>query len=124
MCSQGNLQERRKNTVMIVSLDRPLGDRRKQALEKAGIPAFVVYEVEGVSSACNQHHPRAVVFGRSLPPAEKRRAWLQVRNACHVPIIELFEHDVPEEMPAAYLHQLATPDDFVDTVKKLLKRRR
>ncbi len=124
MCSQPNLQERRKNTVMIVSLDRQLGVRRKRALERAGIPAVVVNEVETVRSACGQYRPRAVVFGRSLPPAEKRRAWQEVRSAYPVPIIELFEHEAPDVMPSAYLHDFSAVDDFVDTVKKLLRRQR
>ncbi|HEX2331041.1 MAG TPA: hypothetical protein VHN74_20120 [Candidatus Angelobacter sp.] len=124
MGSDGNLRERRKNTVMIVSLDRQLGRKRQQALERAGIPAVVVHAVDTLGLECTRHRPRAVVFGRSLPPAEKRRAWLQVRNSYQVPIIELFEHEAPNLMPSAYLHELGAADDFVDTVKKLLKRHR
>lgn len=124
MGSDGNLRERRKNTVVIVSLDRQLGRKRQQALERAGIPAVVVHAVDELGLECTRHRPRAVVFGRSLSPAEKRRAWLQVRNSYQVPIIELFEHEAPNLMPSAYLHELGAADDFVDTVKKLLKRHR
>jgi hypothetical protein len=47
--------------------------------------------MQDVREACETQPIRLAVIGHSLPPAEKRRVWLEVRQRCggHVPILEL-----------------------------------
>ena len=47
--------------------------------------------IQAVRHACEGRAVELAVIGHSLPSAEKRRVWLEVRQLCggHVPILEL-----------------------------------
>ena len=62
-----------------------------------------------------------MLIGYSLPPADKRRIWDEARRVCKVPILELHRKGAPELMPPAYFHEAQSPDDFISTVKRILK---
>jgi DNA-binding response OmpR family regulator len=81
--------------ILIVSHDPQQADVRKHRLEDAGYKVISAMNIHKVREACQTRSVELAVIGYSLPPAEKRRAWLEVRQACggQVPILELRNHE-------------------------------
>jgi hypothetical protein len=50
------------------------------------------------------------MIGYSLPPAEKRRVWVEARRHCKVAVLELYENGKAELMDKAntFTHRLET----------------
>jgi DNA-binding response OmpR family regulator len=80
-----------KNVILVVSHDPARADVRKQRLEEAGYEVIPAMNIRAVREACENNAIDLAVVGHSLPPAEKRRVWLEIREKCgpHVPIVEL-----------------------------------
>ena len=105
--------------ILVVSHDPHLADVRKHILEKAGFEVLAAHNFKDVQDACKKN-PDLVMIGYSLPPAEKRRVWAEVREKCNIPILELHETSEPSLMENAFFHQAAAPDDFLSAVKRIL----
>lgn len=77
-----------------------------------------------VRSGCELGTIALVVIGYSLPPAEKRRVWNQVRQVCAkgTPILELYNHGAPIlTEQAVTAHASPGPEDFIEQVHAMLK---
>jgi len=96
--------ERSQNTILYVSFVPDVAKKRQKALESARMHVVLVAEPEAVLVACKQHRPRLLLIGRSVPPAEKRGIWCEVRNACTAPILELEGFGGPHTHAARLLH--------------------
>jgi DNA-binding response OmpR family regulator len=111
--------------ILVVSHDPHLADVRKDILELAGFEVLAAHNFKDVQEACKKK-PDLVMIGYSLPPAEKRRVWVEVRENCNAPVLELHETQGPSLMADAFMadaffHQAAAPDDFLSAVKRILQ---
>ncbi|HVH85172.1 MAG TPA: hypothetical protein VM912_00490 [Terriglobales bacterium] len=115
------MPQREREKILVVSRDPRLADVRKTVLENAGfavIPATAENATEEVRKC---EHLRLIMLGYSVPPAEKRRVWVAVREHCNVPILELHHNGTPDLMEQdVFAHLARQPDDFLDSVRKLL----
>ena len=111
------------NTVMVASLHPHLGDVRKSTLEAAGYRVISISSIPEVEKGCKENRIDLVVIGYSLPPAEKRRVCVAVREHCKTPILELYENGEPElvESGRIYSHRSHTPEDFLEAVSAILR---
>ena len=77
----------------------------------------------GVRALCKKKKVNLVVIGYSLPPSEKRKVWVEARKVCQTPILELHRGGEPELVESnAFAHESHTPDDFVKSVRSVLRR--
>ena len=72
----------------MISNDVALAVLRRRALGEAGFSVISKSEVADIQSLCSRYTPHAVIIGESLPPSEKRKAWWEVRQFCHAPLLE------------------------------------
>jgi DNA-binding response OmpR family regulator len=107
--------------ILVVSHDPQLADVRKSVLEAAGYTVIQARSDSDVAEICREKKPKLVMIGYSLAPSAKRRVWDEARKKCKVPILELHRASGPELMSPAYFHEAHAPDDFLDTVKKILR---
>jgi DNA-binding NtrC family response regulator len=109
-----------KKKILVVSFDQQLADVRKTVLDEAGFQVLSAADLRAVRKACIEQSPDLVMIGYSLPPAEKRRVWVEVRDLCNCPVLELHQGGAPTLMPPAYFHQAEQPGDFLERVKAIL----
>ena len=77
----------------------------------------------GVRDVCKKKKIDLVLIGYSLPPSEKRKVWVEARKECKTPILQLFQGAEPELIESnAFAHESQTPDDFVKSVRTVLRR--
>ena len=105
--------------ILVVSHDPHLADVRKALLEAAGFQVIAASNIKEVQAAC-QKNPQLAMIGYSLPPAEKRRVWEDIRERCKVPILELHKDEKPSLLADAFFHHSERPDDFLAAVRRLL----
>lgn len=117
-----HLTEQRE-TILVASWDPVLADVRKTILEKAGFAVLQAKGSAGVRAVCKKKKISLVLMGYSLPPSEKRRVWVAARKVCKSPVLELHRDGEPELMESgAFAHESQTPDDFVISVRSVLRR--
>jgi len=116
------MQAKRKK-ILVVSRDPRLADVRKKVLESAGFEVLEASDPIAVRKACLEAKPHLVMIGYSLPPADKRRVWVEAREYCKTPILELHVAEGPTLMPPAYFHEAQTADDFLITVQTIVRQR-
>jgi DNA-binding response OmpR family regulator len=83
--------------ILVVSHDAHLADVRKDILERAGFEVLSAHNFKDVQDVCKKK-PDLVMIGYSLPPAEKRPVWYEVREQCNMPVLELHETQEPSLM--------------------------
>ena len=112
-------------TILVASHDTQLADVRKTVLEGAGylvIPASNLLEIQ---AACDTSHIKLAIVGHSLPPKERRRVGLEIRQVCGVstPILELHDGEGPTlaDLAATKGHLSQEGDDFLEKVRELLR---
>ena len=77
----------------------------------------------GVRDLCKKKKINLVLIGYSLPPSEKRKVWVEARKECKTPILQLYQGAEPELIESnAFAHESQTPDDFVKSVRSVLRR--
>ena len=112
-----------KDTILVASWDPVLADVRKTILEKEGFVVLQSKGSAGVRALCKKKKVSLVLIGYSLPPSEKRRVWVEARKVCKTPILQLYKGGDPELVESnAFAHESQTPDDFVKSVRSLLRR--
>ena len=112
-----------KDTILVASWDPILADVRKTILEKEGFIVLQAKGSAGVRALCKKKKVNLVVIGYSLPPSEKRKVWVEARKVCQTPILELHRGGEPELVESnAFAHESHTPDDFVKSVRSVLRR--
>lgn len=117
-----HLTEKRA-TILVVSWDPDLAEVRKTLLEKEGFRVLQTRGSAGVRDLCKKKKIDLVLIGYSLPPSEKRRVWVEARRECKTPILQLFRGAEPELVESnAFAHESQTPDDFVKSVRAVLRR--
>jgi DNA-binding response OmpR family regulator len=109
-----------RQKILVVSHDPHLADVRKTLLEAAGFEVLSARNFKDVQEAC-QKSLYLVMIGYSLPPAEKRRVWAEIREKYNVPILELHETGEPSLMADAFPPQATEPDDCLLDVKRILR---
>jgi DNA-binding response OmpR family regulator len=113
----------KKDTILVASWDPVLADVRKTVLEKEGFAVLQARGSEGVRELCKKKKVNLVLIGYSLPPSEKRRVWVEARKTCKTPILQLRQGGEPELIESnAFDHESQTPDDFVKSVRSVLRR--
>jgi hypothetical protein len=90
----------------------------------AGFTVLQISSINQIRDVCEQNKVALSVLGSSLPPAEKRRAALKIREHCKCPILELTQSGIVDNISRLYHHLSETPEDFVQTVVGLLSRRK
>ena len=77
----------------------------------------------GVRALCKKTKVNLVLIGYSLPPSEKRKVWVEARKVCKTPILQLYQGAEPDLIESnAFAHESQTPDDFVKSVRSVLRR--
>ncbi len=112
-----------KKTILVVSLDTKLADIRKHVLQDAGFHVVEASHLKAVVTACHTGKIDLVMIGYSLPPAEKRRVWVEVRKHCKVAVLELHQGGKAEMMQEAntFTHRSETPSDFLAAAERILR---
>ncbi|MFL6389966.1 MAG: hypothetical protein ACJ71U_21000 [Terriglobales bacterium] len=112
-----------KDTILVASWDPVLADVRKTILEKEGFIVLQARGSTGVRELCKKKKINLVLIGYSLPPSEKRKVWVEARKVCQTPILQLYQGGEPELIESnAFGHESQTPDDFVKSVRSILRR--
>jgi len=112
-----------KETILVASWDPILADVRKAILEKEGFEVLQAKGSTGVRDLCKKKKVNLVLIGYSLPPSEKRKVWVEARKVCKTPILQLYQGAEPELVESnAFAHESQTPDDFVKSVRSVLRR--
>jgi len=112
-----------KETILVASWDPILADVRKAILEKEGFEVLQAKGSTGVRDLCKKKKVNLVLIGYSLPPSEKRKVWVEARKECKTPILQLYQGAEPELVESnAFAHESQTPDDFVKSVRSVLRR--
>ena len=116
---------RRRQAILVVSSNPGLADVRKQVLEAAGYKVLAASNLPAVTDACRNEKIDLIMLGYSLPPAERRRVWVEARQHCKAPILELYEGDRAELMEETntFVHESHTPGDFLEAAEAILRRR-
>lgn len=110
--------------ILVVSHDPQRADVRKQRLEDAGYKVISAMNIQEVREACERQPIRLAVIGHSLPPAEKRRVWLEVRQLCggHLPILELRSNESATVADSTVIiHHPEKHDQLTDRVRQILE---
>ena len=120
MCPQS------KQTILVASRDPDLADVRKRVLEQAGYAVIGASTHLDIVAACTGSKLDLVLIGYSLPPAEKHRIAFEVRQHCKIPVLELHNSSPPTLEPQPYVvqHHSHAPDDFLDAVNAILRKKR
>jgi DNA-binding response OmpR family regulator len=114
----------KRDTILVASWDPVLADVRKTILEKEGFAVLQAKGSTGVRDLCKKKKVNLVVIGYSLPPSEKRKVWVEAREVCKTPILQLYRGAEPELIESnAFAHESQTADDFVKSVRSILRRR-
>ena len=96
---------------------------RKTILEKEGFAVLQAGGSVGVRALCKKTKVNLVLIGYSLPPSEKRKVWVEARKVCKTPILQLYQGAEPDLIESnAFAHESQTPDDFVKSVRSVLRR--
>ncbi len=114
----------RTSIILVVSHDPQLADLRKKLLENAGYEVVTAMNVQAVREACERRAVELAVIGHSLPPAEKRRVWLEVRQLCggHVPILELRNNEFATVADSTVIvHHPETHSILAERVRRILE---
>jgi CheY-like chemotaxis protein len=112
-----------RDRIVVVSRDPKLADVRKSILERAGFAVIAATDDVGIEEACKSGSVRLIMLGYSLAPADKRRVWAAVKAHCNIPILELHHRADPELVERnVFAHASEQPDDFIDSVRKILKK--
>jgi len=112
-----------KDTILVASWDPILAELRKTILENEGFAVLQAKGSAGVRALCKKKKVNLVVIGYSVPPSEKRRVWAEARKFCKVPILELLRGGETELIESnVFAHESRTPDDFVKSVRTVLRR--
>jgi hypothetical protein len=91
-------------------------------LEGAGFTVIEAMNPKMVRDACLHRKLNLVMIGYSVPPAEKRRAWQQVRKLTKMPILELYRNGRSELMDDTVIsHSLQTEDDLLSEVRAIFR---
>ena len=108
-------------TILLASLDPTLTNSRTRVLEAAGYCVIVAGTVSEIAGGLLNRKIDLVLFGLSVPAAEKRRFWAVCRNQCSL-ILELYNDGPPELMddPRTYVHHPLTSVDFLEAVQAVL----
>jgi DNA-binding response OmpR family regulator len=113
----------RRSTILVASWDPGLADVRKAVLEKEGFQVLQAKGSTGVRDLCKTKKIDLVLIGYSLPASEKRKVWVEARKVCKTPILQLYQDAEPELIESnAFAHESQTPDDFVKSVRAVLRR--
>jgi len=113
----------KRHTILVASWDPILADARRQILEKEGYEVVSAKGSHGVRALCKKKQVNLVLIGYSIPPAEKRRIWVEARKVCKTPILELHRGGEPELIDShAFAHESQVPDDLIKAVKSVLNR--
>ena len=115
----------REHTILVASTDPNLSDVRKHLLEGAGYKVIPAMDLPTIREACRTRNVSLVVIGESMPPAEKRRVWVEARKSCKTPILQLYqggEHELAQSA-ALFFHESHTPCDLLAAVDHILKKR-
>jgi DNA-binding response OmpR family regulator len=110
-------------TVLVASRDPRLADVRKAVLEEAGYRVIPATTATEFANECRNNTIDLVLMGYSLPPADKRRIYVEVRTHCKTPVLELHENGRPELVEPGYIfaHRSYTPEDFLEAVNSILR---
>jgi DNA-binding response OmpR family regulator len=111
----------RSPKILVVSHDPSAADVRKSVLEANGFQVLAASDLLAVRKHCVESHPDLVMIGYSLPASEKRRVWLEVTERCKTPVLELHLDGAPSLMEPTYVHASKSADDFLETVKSILR---
>ncbi len=113
----------KKDTILVASWDPVLAKMRKAILEREGFAVLHARGSAGVRALCRKKKINLVVIGYSVPPSEKRRIWVEARQCCKAPILELLRGGETELIESnVFAHESRTPDDFVKSVRSVLRR--
>ena len=117
------MPEQERDRIVVVSHDPKLADVRKTALEHAGFAVIAATDDSGIEEACRIAGVRLIMMGYSLSPADKRRVWAAAKAHCNIPILELHHRTDPEAVEQnVFAHASEQPDDFIDSVRKVLEK--
>jgi DNA-binding NtrC family response regulator len=110
-------------TVLVISHDPRLADVRKSVLEAAGYEVLSVSNLTDIETTCKNKKVHLTMIGYSLPPAEKRRMFMEAREHCKTPVLELYQNGKPELMEESHIssHLAKVPEDFLEAVNALLR---
>ena len=112
-----------RDRIVVVSRDPKLADVRKNILEHAGFAVISASDDSGIVEACKSASVRLIMLGYSLSPADKRRVWAAAKAHCKIPILELHHRTDPELVEQnVFAHASEQPDDFIDSVRKILQK--
>jgi DNA-binding response OmpR family regulator len=114
------MMKSQRKKIVVVSRDAKLAQLRKTVLETAGFEVLPAKDPETVRKACIEQKPHLVMVGYSVLPAQKRRVWVEVREHCKTPVLELHKGEKPTLISPAYFHQAVSPDDFLIRVQELV----
>ena len=115
---------RKKDVILVVSHDPERADVRRQRLEAAGYDVLPAMDIQAVRKACENNAIDLAVIGHSLPPAEKRRVWLQIRELCgpRVPVLELRDNERPSIADSTVIpHHPEEHNPLAERVRHLLE---
>jgi DNA-binding response OmpR family regulator len=115
-----------RKKIIVASRNSTLAEVRKHVLEEAVFTVLQISSINQIRDVCEQNKVALSMLGSSLPPAEKRRAALKIREHCKCPILELTQTGIAEvdNISRLYHHLSETPEDFVQTVVGLLSHRK
>ena len=107
--------------ILVVSHDLELADVRKRRLQQAGYEVVSAMDVQSIRAACFSGRVRLAVIGYSLPPAEKRRAALEVRQGCgtRTPILLLGRGQKIADV-VEMDHNSDQTDSFTEHIRRIL----
>jgi DNA-binding response OmpR family regulator len=113
-----------RKKIIVASRNSTLAEVRKHVLEEAVFTVLQISSINQIRDVCEQNKVALSMLGSSLPPAEKRRAALKIREHCKCPILELTQSGIVDNISRLYHHLSETPEDFVQTVVGLLSHRK
>ncbi len=113
-----------KYAILVVSHDPTEADIRRNVLEGAGFEVVRANQLRGIRRACEKQAISLVMIGYSLPPAEKRRVWDEIRQTCdgNLPVLELYNKGKQDLVGSQtlFVHESHAPDDFIGAVESIL----
>jgi len=113
------------HTVLVASRDPQLADVRKAILEDAGYRVVTASTIAAVAKGCKENNINLVLIGYSVRPSDKRRMFLEAREHCKTPVLELYSDEAPHLVSETrtFQHHAETPHDFLQAVSNILRRR-
>ena len=107
--------------ILVVSHDPERADVRKQRLMNAGYRVISAMNIQEVRETCEKHPIQLAVIGHSLPQAERRRVWLEIRQLCggRLPILELRGNESAAVADSTVIvHHPEQHDELTDRVRR------